>query len=214
MINKQSDKNCSVDCLEIDNLKTFQTREIANEFGKYFSTVGNEFASKITKPKNNLNHYLSKIPCMNDSLFLNPTSQSEINKIIHYVEVTGVKTGYPGRQHRHGEPSHTVCSAPPDLSMGQPVFPSPVPQLVPESQSENVDQGMLNFTNIVSTGHAEAVQNVDNCPPDIGDVATTIPPPPPPDSLANQNIPLPPVATCSWSKQIGYECRNCTGKRY
>ena len=79
MINKQSDETGTVDCLEIDNLKTFQTREIANEFGKYFSSVGNEYASKITKPKNELNYYLSKITRTNDSLFFNPTSHSEIN---------------------------------------------------------------------------------------------------------------------------------------
>ena len=86
VVNKQSDKTCSVDCLEIDNLKTFQSKEIANEFGKYFSTIGNEFASKITKPKNNIDHYLSKITHTNDSLFLNPTSQMEISKIIHQLK--------------------------------------------------------------------------------------------------------------------------------
>ena len=88
VINKQSDKTCTIDCLEIDNLKTYQTSEIANEFGKYFSTVGNEFASKITNPKNNLNYYLSKIPYTNGSLFLNPTSQSEINRIINQLKST------------------------------------------------------------------------------------------------------------------------------
>ena len=85
VINKQSDKTSTVDCLEIDNLKTFQTREIANEFGKYFSSVSNEYALKITKPKKELNHYLSKITHTNDSLFLNPTSHSEINKTIEQL---------------------------------------------------------------------------------------------------------------------------------
>ena len=76
--------------------------------------------------------------------------------------------------------------------MGQPVFSSPVPQLVSDIQPENVDQGNLTTSNIVSTGHAESVEDMDDCLPDKGDVATT-PPPPPPDPSADQNLPLPPV---------------------
>ena len=86
MISKQSDKTSTIDCLQIDNLKTFQTREIVNEFGKYFSSVGNEYASKIAKPRKELNQYLSKITHSTDSLFLNPMCHSEINKIIEQLK--------------------------------------------------------------------------------------------------------------------------------
>ena len=105
-----------------------------------------------------------------------------------YVKITGVKTGYPGRQHHHGEPSYTVSSAPPDRSISQPVFPSPVPQLVSDSQPVNEDQGNLTTGNIVSTDHVESIQNVEDCPPDKGNVTT-----PPPDPSADHSPPLPPA---------------------
>ena len=48
---KLKDKNCVIDHLKIDNIK-FQTgKEISNQFAKYFSSVGKNFAMKTETPK-------------------------------------------------------------------------------------------------------------------------------------------------------------------
>ena len=108
-----------------------------------------------------------------------------------YVEVTGDKMIYQGRPHHHGEPSHTMSIPPPDLSMGQPVFPSPVAQLMLENEPENIEQG--NSLNIVSTGPTKEVLNVNVCPPALGDASSITLPLPPPDPQVNLNTPQPPV---------------------
>ena len=137
-----------------------------------------------------------------------------------FVEVTGSRTGFSSRSHQHGEPSHTISVPPPDLSMGQPVFPSPVAQLMldNEKEPEYTEQGISK--NIVSTSPAGDVSNRNICPPVTNDVPlttlpqlpsnlqvdTTIAPPPTPPMP-----PVPPVVrpTKSTHKvEIGQETMN------
>ena len=58
---KIKDKSTAVDCLKINNVLTFSKQKITNEFGKYFSTVGPSFASKIPNPLKNSEVYLEKL---------------------------------------------------------------------------------------------------------------------------------------------------------
>ena len=110
-----------------------------------------------------------------------------------YMEVTGSRTGFPSRSHHHGEPSHTVSVPPPDLSMGQPVFPSPVAQLVLENENEleYIKQG--NSQNIVSTSPAKDVSNRNFSPPVVNDAPLTMPPLLPSDPQVDTNIAPPPI---------------------
>ena len=66
MINKINgkikDKSCVIDYLKIDNIKHHTGKEISNQFAKYFSSVGKNFALKTETPKNPLKNYLNKIP--------------------------------------------------------------------------------------------------------------------------------------------------------
>ena len=79
---KIKDKSTAIDCLKINNILTFSKKKITNEFGKYFSTVGPSFASKIPSPLKNSEDYLQRLSRHQKSLFLNPTDPHEIGDII------------------------------------------------------------------------------------------------------------------------------------
>ena len=61
MINKTTNKMHVIDCLKSDKGLITDTIKIANEFGKYFATVGKNFASKIEKSKTDADSYIRKI---------------------------------------------------------------------------------------------------------------------------------------------------------
>ena len=48
---KIKDKSCVIDYLKIDNIKHHTGKEISNQFAKYFSSVGKNFALKLKHPK-------------------------------------------------------------------------------------------------------------------------------------------------------------------
>ena len=55
---KSNDKTCIIDKLTIDNKKYTQGKEIANNFVKYFSTIGKELANKTMPSQTPLHNYL------------------------------------------------------------------------------------------------------------------------------------------------------------
>ena len=55
---------------------------ITKEPGNYFANVGKDFANKIPQGKHNIKHYLDKIPYNDHSIFLTPTSKTEMIKLI------------------------------------------------------------------------------------------------------------------------------------
>ena len=79
---KTKNKNDIVECLKIENIEITQRKEIAKEFARHFSSVGEHFASKIPSPNTPIQDYISQIPRSNTSLFLTPTSPGEITRII------------------------------------------------------------------------------------------------------------------------------------
>ena len=66
---KINDKTCIIDYLKVNNIKYFKGKDISNEFGKYFSSVGKEFALNIEEPKTPLKNYLDKIQKNPKSMF-------------------------------------------------------------------------------------------------------------------------------------------------
>ena len=58
---KTNDKTCVIDYLKVNNIKYLMGNDISNQFGKYFSSVGKEFALKIEDSKTPLKKYLDKI---------------------------------------------------------------------------------------------------------------------------------------------------------
>ena len=83
VIHKNNDKSSVVESLKIGNIITYNKTEISNQFGKYFSSVGHKFASKIKAPKNNATDYLKLLNYNEKSLFMTPTSKEEIAKLIN-----------------------------------------------------------------------------------------------------------------------------------
>ena len=71
-----------IENLKINNIKTSNPSKITKELGTYFANVGKDFANKTPKGKNDIKHYLQKIPNNNHSIFLTPTSKTEITKLI------------------------------------------------------------------------------------------------------------------------------------
>ena len=79
---KSNNKDNLIDSLKVDNLHIYESQKIANTFGNYFATVGEKFANKIPKPNRNIEEYLAKIRQNENSLFMNPCTESEVLKLI------------------------------------------------------------------------------------------------------------------------------------
>ena len=79
---KSNNKDNLIDSLKVDNLHVYESQKIANTFGNYFATVGEKFANKIPKPNRNIEEYLAKIRQNENSLFMNPCTESEVLKLI------------------------------------------------------------------------------------------------------------------------------------
>ena len=81
-IGKTSDKTTIIDHICVDNIDIFDSKRISNEFGKYFSTIGNQYSNKIRPPDKSINSYLNVIPKNRKSIFLAPTASEEIRSLI------------------------------------------------------------------------------------------------------------------------------------
>ena len=95
VINKTNDKSCVIEILKIENLLVNDPKKISNHFGEYFSTVGENYANKISSPKNNVDYYLRKINRNNKTIFMEPTTQGEILKTINNLP-SKKSSGYDG----------------------------------------------------------------------------------------------------------------------
>ena len=79
---KLHDKSCAIDYLKVDNIDTYDTKIMTEEFAKHFSTVGTKFAKRITRSQHTFTQYLQNIPLNPSSIFMKPTNKSEIAKLI------------------------------------------------------------------------------------------------------------------------------------
>ena len=70
MINKithnMNDRSSAIEYLKIDNLDIYDTKLITEEFAKHFSSVGSNYANRITKPHTTFTEYLRNIPNKQD----------------------------------------------------------------------------------------------------------------------------------------------------
>ena len=82
IVQKQNDKSSIIECLEINKIQCFESKLIADEFGKFFLTVGKQYAKKISNPVIPSKEYLSKMPRNTKSIYFTPVTKSEIMKII------------------------------------------------------------------------------------------------------------------------------------
>ena len=84
-IGKSNDKSTVIELIKIGNLKLLDGNRIANEFGQYFSKIGKTYADNINPPKTSITDYLKVIPRNAKSLYLTPTTEVEIMKLINQL---------------------------------------------------------------------------------------------------------------------------------
>ena len=82
IIGKTSDKSSIINYIKVNEVDILNEKEIANEFGKYFSTVGKTFASQVKTPKHSNIYYIDKIIQNPKSIYLYCTTEPEIKKLI------------------------------------------------------------------------------------------------------------------------------------
>ena len=82
VIGKTSDKNSIINYIKVNEVDILNEKEIANEFGKYFSSVGKTFANQIKSPKQGNTQYIDKIIRNPKSIYLHCTTEPEVKKLI------------------------------------------------------------------------------------------------------------------------------------
>ena len=82
---RHNDKSSLIDCLKINNVLEYDTAKITNKFGEYFSSVGKDFAKKVSKSKLEAHHYCEKIPRNDKSLFMTPCTETEVAKFMQQL---------------------------------------------------------------------------------------------------------------------------------
>ena len=86
IVGKETNKTNIIDCLTIDNIRTTDAKTIANEFGKFFSSIGKTYAEKTPKSAKSCIDYMKEIPLNDKSLFLEPTTEYEISLLIDSLQ--------------------------------------------------------------------------------------------------------------------------------
>ena len=68
--------------ITVDGIHTYTPKKIAENFGKFYSTVGKNLSATIPVGKKNIDHYLSQIPCNGKSVVMRQTNQTEVENLI------------------------------------------------------------------------------------------------------------------------------------
>ena len=91
---KVNDKTSITSTFVINGKNVGDPIDISNHFNEFFASIGKTYASKIPKPKHNFKTYLTNKN--ENSLFLQPTNNEEILKIINSLSP---KTSTGGEDH-------------------------------------------------------------------------------------------------------------------
>ena len=83
VIKRTKDKGSIISQITIDGMKTSNPEKIANEFGKFYSTLGNNLASQISCGPQSAEHYINKIPRNLNSLVMRSITMQEIENTIN-----------------------------------------------------------------------------------------------------------------------------------
>ena len=81
-INKCKNSGSFIPYITTEGLQTNNPKKIADAFGKFYSQMGADLASKIKPSTIKIDDYLPRIPCTTNSLFLTLTSQGVIEETI------------------------------------------------------------------------------------------------------------------------------------
>ena len=81
-IGKTNDKTNIINYIKVKNIDIYDCKQIADEMGNYFSTIGSKYANDIPQSNTHISDYLSIIPRNQKSIFFTPTNRAEIEKLI------------------------------------------------------------------------------------------------------------------------------------
>ena len=72
--------------LKIQNLDEYRGDVIADEFARYFATIGKKYATNMPQSKKTLTEYLNKIQRHRNSIFITPVTKIEVEKYINNLK--------------------------------------------------------------------------------------------------------------------------------
>ena len=79
LTNALSNKKHTTEQVNVNDISYFYPKHIANQFGQYFSTIGNNMSSNIKQSHKQISDYISKIPNNNRTFFMHPCTPNEIS---------------------------------------------------------------------------------------------------------------------------------------
>ena len=82
VIHHTNNKTEIIEKLKINGITEYRGEEIVEEFARYFSTIGEKYATKMKSSKRPIDSYIASIPNHNSSIFLEPCTEQEISKLI------------------------------------------------------------------------------------------------------------------------------------
>ena len=86
---RNNDKTSIIEYIKVDNIEYYNSLGITNNLCKYFANIGENLALKIPKSTKTIDEYLLKIERNKKSIFLRPTSEHEIDRIIEKLPNKG-----------------------------------------------------------------------------------------------------------------------------
>ena len=85
-INKKTvDKSTLITKIKKDNIIYQAGSDVSNILAKHFATIGKTYAEKIGQSVTPLKDYLNKIPNNNNSMYILPTCENEVSKLIEQL---------------------------------------------------------------------------------------------------------------------------------
>ena len=82
IICKRMHSGCIISYMTINGVKIYDANKIANEFGRYYATMGADLAKKILDSKKKVEEYVNDIPHTLNSLVVGRMEYTDIEKII------------------------------------------------------------------------------------------------------------------------------------
>ena len=82
IIGKNKHRGTIILHITVNGVKTYNPKVMANEFARFYSTLGANLATKIKPGQTVLNDYLTHIKRVDANLVLKPILQSEVEDII------------------------------------------------------------------------------------------------------------------------------------
>ena len=81
-IGKCKNKGSIIPYITVDGVHTYAPNKIAENLGKFYSTVGQNQSASILAGKKNIDHYLSQITRSGKSVVMRQTNQAEVENLI------------------------------------------------------------------------------------------------------------------------------------